>query len=126
MGLWPFTYIALPILNAIARSGIDEETGQLDAYTTATLWTGIAIVLVVSRACSLAFSSVVFRLILGAVADLEQAEHGSHQRKCPFTGIFGSIKWHHPVCHVLSAIIRPVLGQVRFGAFRDIWHMFIF
>ncbi|KAI9569076.1 major facilitator superfamily domain-containing protein [Boletus coccyginus] len=56
MGLWPFTYIALPILSAIARSGIDEETGQLDAYTTATLWAGIAIVLVVSRACGLAFS----------------------------------------------------------------------
>jgi len=56
MGLWPFTYIALPILNAIACSGIDEETGQLDAYTTATLWTGIAIVLALSRVGTIAYS----------------------------------------------------------------------
>lgn len=55
MGLWPYTYIALPILNAIARNGIDGQTGQLDAYTTATLWTGIAIALALSRIGVLAF-----------------------------------------------------------------------
>jgi hypothetical protein len=69
MGLWPFTYIALPILNAIACSGIDEETGQLDAYTTATLWTGIAIVLALSRVGTIAYSSVAFRCIFDTVAD---------------------------------------------------------
>ncbi|KAF8558452.1 MFS general substrate transporter [Imleria badia] len=55
MGLWPYTYIGLPILNAIARNGIDEETGQLNAYTTATLWIGIAIVLTFSRISVLSF-----------------------------------------------------------------------
>ncbi|KAN0075327.1 Major facilitator superfamily domain containing protein [Tylopilus felleus] len=55
MGLWPYTYIALPILNAIARNGIDDQTGQLDAYTTAALWTGIAIALALSRIGVLAF-----------------------------------------------------------------------
>ena len=78
MGLWPFTYFALPILNAIARSGIDEETGQLDSYTTATLWTGIAIVLTLSRVGAIAYSSVAFRCAFETVADLEQVEHGSH------------------------------------------------
>lgn len=56
MGLWPFTFIALPILNVIARGGINEETGQLDAYTTATLWAGIAIVLTLSRVGAIAYS----------------------------------------------------------------------
>ncbi|KAG8217332.1 major facilitator superfamily domain-containing protein [Butyriboletus roseoflavus] len=56
MGLWPYTYIALPILNVIARRGIDGETGQMDAYTTATLWIGIAVVLALSRVGALAYS----------------------------------------------------------------------
>lgn len=60
MGLWPYTYIALPILNLIARSGVHDETGQMDPYTTATLWTGIAIVLAFSRVGALAYSSVDF------------------------------------------------------------------
>lgn len=69
MGLWPYTYIALPILNVIARRGIDGETGQMDAYTTATLWVGIAIVLAVSRVAALAYSSVTFCCISAPVTD---------------------------------------------------------
>lgn len=120
MGLWPYTYIGLPILNVIARNGIDEETGRLGAYTTATLWTGIAIVLTLSRVSVLAFGSVASRRFSEMVADLGQAEHDSHQRKCPFTGIFRSIKWHCSVFNVLRAIIRSVLRQVIPGAFRNI------
>lgn len=65
MGLWPFTFIALPILNIIARNGIHEETGQQDVYTTATLWIGIAIVLALSRVGALGFSYVTFHCTLG-------------------------------------------------------------
>lgn len=63
MRLWPFTFVALPILDAIACNGVDEEAGQPDAYTTATLWIDIAIVLVLSRVEFLAFLSVTFRCI---------------------------------------------------------------
>lgn len=69
MGLWPYTYIALPILNVIARNGIDNETGQMDVYTIATLWTGIATVLVLSRVGGLAYSSVVFRCFSEILVD---------------------------------------------------------
>ncbi|KAG9318274.1 major facilitator superfamily domain-containing protein [Chiua virens] len=85
MGVWPFTYVALPILNAIARNGVDEATGQLDVYTTAVLWTGIAIVLAVSRVGLLAYS----------------------ERANP--GIFGPIKWYRSVHNVLGAVSRPIL-----------------
>ncbi|KAF9228644.1 MFS general substrate transporter [Gyrodon lividus] len=56
MGLWPYTYIALPILNAIARSGLDKETGKFDVSTTAMLWTGIAMVLTLSKTATLCYS----------------------------------------------------------------------
>ncbi|KAG6379111.1 major facilitator superfamily domain-containing protein [Boletus reticuloceps] len=55
MGLWPYAYTVLPILNVIARSGIDEGTGQLGPYTTAALWTGIAIALTLARAGTVAY-----------------------------------------------------------------------
>ena len=55
MGLWPYTYAILPILNVIARSGVDEATGHLDTYHTAIVWTGIAIVLTLSRISFLAY-----------------------------------------------------------------------
>ncbi|KAF9239644.1 major facilitator superfamily domain-containing protein [Melanogaster broomeanus] len=44
MGLWPYAFAAFPILNAIARGGLDEETGQFGAFTAAMLWIGIAII----------------------------------------------------------------------------------
>ncbi|KIJ60665.1 hypothetical protein HYDPIDRAFT_43197 [Hydnomerulius pinastri MD-312] len=56
MGLWPYTYVALPFLNAIARRGLDETTGVPDTYTTAMLWTGIALVLGLSRTAALGYS----------------------------------------------------------------------
>lgn len=56
MGVWPYTYIALPILNAVARHGCNGETGQLVIYTTATLWISIAIVLALSRIGGVAYT----------------------------------------------------------------------
>ncbi|KIL00657.1 hypothetical protein PAXRUDRAFT_29651 [Paxillus rubicundulus Ve08.2h10] len=56
MTLWPYAYVTLPILNAIARGGLDKETGQFDVSTTAMLWTGIAVVLALSKTASLGYS----------------------------------------------------------------------
>jgi len=56
IGLWPFAYIALPLLNFIARSGLNETTGQTDVPTKSILWIGIAIVLAGSRIGCLAYS----------------------------------------------------------------------
>jgi len=56
MALWPYAYVVLPILNAIARGGLDKETGQFDVLTTAMLWTGIAVVLALSKTASLGYS----------------------------------------------------------------------
>jgi hypothetical protein len=58
IGLWPFAYIALPLLNFIARSGLNETTGQTDVPTKSILWIGIAIVLAGSRIGCLAYSYV--------------------------------------------------------------------
>lgn len=69
MALLPYTYIALPVLNIIARRGVDETTGQLDAYTTNILWTCIAIVLILSRISFLAFGSVVFPVFSKSTAE---------------------------------------------------------
>lgn len=74
-----------------------------------------------SRSFSRSHGSVVshirqltFSLLLGSAALMisKQAEYGSHQGKRPFAGIFGSIKWHRSIRHVLSAIVIPFPGQV--------------
>jgi hypothetical protein len=56
VGIWRYAFITLPLLNLIALRGLDEETGMLDANTTAILWVGIAFVLLLSRVGCLAFS----------------------------------------------------------------------
>lgn len=59
MCLFPCMFVLLPLLNPIARSGYDASTGLLDASTTAILWTGISIVLGMSRFAYIAFAYVV-------------------------------------------------------------------
>lgn len=56
MGLWPYTFLVLPILNLIARAGSDETTGELGTATIAFLWVGIAFVLMLTKVASLAYS----------------------------------------------------------------------
>jgi hypothetical protein len=56
MGLWPYTFLVLPILNIIARVGLDETTGEIGANTVAFLWTGIAFVLLLNKIAGLAYS----------------------------------------------------------------------
>ncbi|KAH7909720.1 major facilitator superfamily domain-containing protein [Hygrophoropsis aurantiaca] len=56
MSLWPYTFALLPILNFIARRGLDETTGNLNTTAVALLWLGIAIVLGISKIGALAYS----------------------------------------------------------------------
>ena len=50
MAAWPLAFLMFPLLNMIARFGLDQDTGKLGAGPTALMWLGIAIVLVLSRA----------------------------------------------------------------------------
>jgi hypothetical protein len=59
MALWPYTFLVLPILNLIARAGLDETTGELGTTVVALLWFCIAFVLMLSKVASLAYSYVV-------------------------------------------------------------------
>ncbi|KAJ3832468.1 major facilitator superfamily domain-containing protein [Lentinula raphanica] len=54
---WPVTFLVLPTLNIIARSGLDETTGQLDSRSHSALWVGIVIVLALSRIGGIAYSA---------------------------------------------------------------------
>ncbi|EGN96080.1 hypothetical protein SERLA73DRAFT_185613 [Serpula lacrymans var. lacrymans S7.3] len=56
MGIWPYTFAILPLLNIIARSGLDKTTGLLSTPTVALLWSGIACVLAMSKIGALAYS----------------------------------------------------------------------
>ncbi|EMD38498.1 hypothetical protein CERSUDRAFT_113677 [Gelatoporia subvermispora B] len=56
MGLWPFCFVLLPGLNLIARTGLDEMTGQIMPATKILVWIGIAALLAISRTACLAFS----------------------------------------------------------------------
>lgn len=59
MLLWPLTFAALPLLNHIARGGLDKVTNTMDPQTMSLLWTGIAFVLACSRVGCLAYSCVL-------------------------------------------------------------------
>ncbi|KAG1819574.1 major facilitator superfamily domain-containing protein [Suillus subaureus] len=56
MGIWPYTFLVLPLLNLIARAGLDETTGELGTATVALLWVGIAFVLMLTKIASLAYT----------------------------------------------------------------------
>ncbi|KAF8201618.1 major facilitator superfamily multidrug-resistance, DHA1 sub-family [Pholiota molesta] len=56
MKIWPFTFLFLPLLNAIARQGTISQTGKLDSFTTSILWCGIAFVLCIARVAFLSYA----------------------------------------------------------------------
>jgi len=56
MGVWPITFMLVPLLNLIARSGLDRPTGTFNPL----LWVGIAVVLICWRGSCLAYPYVVF------------------------------------------------------------------
>ncbi|KAG1835668.1 major facilitator superfamily domain-containing protein [Suillus variegatus] len=55
MSLWPYTFLVLPVLNLIARAGLDETTGELGTTAVAFLWVGIAFVLLLTKAACVAY-----------------------------------------------------------------------
>ncbi|KAG6336070.1 hypothetical protein ID866_3017 [Astraeus odoratus] len=55
MSMWPLAYFCLPFLNVIARLGLTEG-GELSTSACAMLWTGIIIVLAISRVGILGYS----------------------------------------------------------------------
>ncbi|KAJ4471534.1 hypothetical protein J3R30DRAFT_3299419, partial [Lentinula aciculospora] len=56
MATWPIVFATMPALNVIARHGLVEETGKLDLWSNAMLWTGILFVLAVSKIGFMAYS----------------------------------------------------------------------
>ncbi|KAF9532320.1 major facilitator superfamily domain-containing protein [Crepidotus variabilis] len=56
MKLWPYVFLSLPLLNVIARLGLDEETGRLTPRTVQVLWVSIALMLSVFRLAVIAYS----------------------------------------------------------------------
>ncbi|KZP29862.1 MFS general substrate transporter [Athelia psychrophila] len=54
--VYPLVFPIMAVLNVIARAGYDETTGTLSAQTTAAVWAGIALLLLMSRFAMLAFA----------------------------------------------------------------------
>jgi hypothetical protein len=62
MKLWPVGYLALPLLNVLARAGL-EVNGHTGVETlkpdyAAAVWIGIGVCLAITRMANLAFSYV--------------------------------------------------------------------
>ncbi|KAJ3902649.1 major facilitator superfamily domain-containing protein [Lentinula edodes] len=53
---WPIVFAIIPILNVIARHGLVEGTGNLDVWSNVKLWTGILLVLAISKVGGMAYS----------------------------------------------------------------------
>ncbi|KAF8590442.1 MFS general substrate transporter [Ramaria rubella] len=59
MTLWSIAYVALPLLNVLARLGLDDINAEADALKPAysiAVWIGIGICLAITRLANLAFS----------------------------------------------------------------------
>ncbi|KAF8654091.1 hypothetical protein AX16_003624 [Volvariella volvacea WC 439] len=56
MALWPISFVSLPLLNIIIRTGYDEVTGTVNPHAIPIVWSGIAALLVCSRVSLLAYS----------------------------------------------------------------------
>ncbi|TFK55183.1 MFS general substrate transporter [Heliocybe sulcata] len=56
MSLWAYVFMLLPLLNVIARSGVQRTDEVLDARAKALVWVGLGIMLALSRLGCLAFS----------------------------------------------------------------------
>ena len=69
MKLWPVAYLTLPLLNVLARKGLDVNDAsagveELNPPYAAALWVGIGVCLATTRVANLAFSCVVILSIL--------------------------------------------------------------
>ncbi|KZP15745.1 MFS general substrate transporter [Athelia psychrophila] len=54
--MYPLLFPIMSVLNIIARAGYDEATETLSAQTTAAVWAGIALLLLMSRFAMIAFA----------------------------------------------------------------------
>ena len=69
MKLWPVAYLTLPLLNVLARTGLevnDASTGleELKPAYAAAVWVGIGVCLATTRVANLAFSCVIILCII--------------------------------------------------------------
>lgn len=64
MWLFLFLYPLLSVLNVIARSGVDETTGEIDASTNAVLWVGIVLILIILRFANLGYGYDICALLV--------------------------------------------------------------
>lgn len=96
MALWPYCFLALPLLNMVARVGLPmmdrEVRGEalhlidMDRRVQGIVWCGIAALLALSRLACLAFACVHFCIVYtGAEMQLFQAQHdiGQGERTDP-------------------------------------------
>jgi len=56
MGIWPLTFVLLPVLNGVAKIGYDEVHNVMAKDIAVAVWIGIGFALAMSRIASLAFS----------------------------------------------------------------------
>ncbi|ESK92845.1 major facilitator superfamily multidrug- dha1 sub-family [Moniliophthora roreri MCA 2997] len=56
VGFWPIVFAALPVLNVIARCGLNASSGELDGHSASLLWVGVIVILATSRIACLAYS----------------------------------------------------------------------
>ncbi|KAF8636621.1 hypothetical protein AX17_003431 [Amanita inopinata Kibby_2008] len=56
ISLWPMSFAILPLLNVVAKNGVDLGSGFVPATTDAIIWVGIALTLGISRIGCLAYS----------------------------------------------------------------------
>ena len=59
MKLWPYVFLSLPLLNIIARNGLDPLSGELPKPIIVILWIFIGLVLSIARVAFLAYSYVL-------------------------------------------------------------------
>lgn len=56
MKLWTIPFLALPLLNMVARAGLEPGAAKPGQLTMIKLWIGIAVLLAVTRAAFIGFS----------------------------------------------------------------------
>lgn len=68
VSVWPIVFASLPVLNIIARYGLDEETGDSSPYSKIILWIGLLFVLALSKIGYLAYGFVRFTFFVNSNA----------------------------------------------------------
>lgn len=114
MKIWPFTFLFLPLLNAIARQGTISQTGKLDSFTTSILWCGIAFILCIARVAFLSYAWVTFCWFFGGAFWHKsfQSKHATHQTICSQFLIFGIDYGSGAIFYLLFPCNQPSICKV--------------